>query len=65
MRLLDEPYTLPPDDGGRRMTAWVRRAGSHVKHKRVARLRQPRGSEAMYPKPRLRQTPPRQRVSPY
>jgi putative transposase len=65
MHLLDQPYTETPYDGVRRMTAWLRSPGYHVHHKRVARLRQTRGIEAIYPKPHLRQPPPAHRVSPY
>ena len=38
MRLLDQQYTDTPYDGIRRMTAWLRRQGYAVHHKRVARL---------------------------
>ena len=38
MRRLDEPYPETPYDGVRRMTAWLRRHGDAVHHKRVARL---------------------------
>jgi putative transposase len=47
------------------MTAWVRRQGDHVHHKRVARLMQTRGIEAIYPQPHLSQTHPLHRVYPY
>jgi putative transposase len=65
MRLLDEQYTLTPYYGVRRMTAWLRSEGHHVNHKRVARLRHTMGIEAIYPKPRLSQVQPTQRVYPY
>jgi putative transposase len=65
MRLLDQQYTDTPYDGIRRMTAWWRSQGYHVNHKRVARLMQTMGIEAIYPKPRLSQTHPMHRVSPY
>ena len=64
MRLLDQPDTDTPSYGIRRMTAWGRRHGYHVNHKRVARLRQTMGSEAISPKPRVSEPPPAQRVSP-
>jgi putative transposase len=47
------------------MTAWLRRQGDHVHHKRVARFRQTLGIEAIYPNPHLRQTQPLHRVYPY
>ena len=65
MRLLDKPYTDTPYDGVRRMTAWLRSQGDHVNHKRVARLLQTMGIEAIYPTPHLSQGPPTPRVSPY
>ena len=46
------------------MTASLRSPGYHVHHKRGARLMQTMGSEAIYPQPPLRQTPPLPRVSP-
>src|SRR4029450_420132 len=64
LRLLDEPDTVTPYYGVRRMAAWLRRQGYHVHHNRVARWRQTMGREAIYPKPRLSQTQPMPRVSP-
>jgi putative transposase len=65
MRLLDRPYTDTPYYGIRRMTAWLRSQGYHVNHKRVARVLQTMGIEALYPKPRLSQGHPTHRVYPY
>ena len=65
MRLLDKQYTDTPYYGVRRMTAWLRSQGYHVNHKRVARLMQTMGIEAIYPKPHLSQTHPTHRVYPY
>lgn len=65
MRLLDKQYTDTPYYGVRRMTAWLRSQGYHVNHKRVARLMQTMGIEAIYPKPHLSQTHPAHRVYPY
>ncbi len=53
MRLLDEQYTRAPFYGIGRMTAWLRSQGYGVNHKRVERLMQVMGIEAIYPKPRL------------
>jgi putative transposase len=53
MRLLDEQYTQTPFYGTRRMTHWLRRQGHEVNRKRVIRLMQKLGLEAIYPKPRL------------
>lgn len=47
------------------MTAWLRSQGSPVNHKRVARLMQTMGIEAISPKPHLRQAHPAPRVYPY
>lgn len=52
MRLIDEPYTKTPFYGWPRMTAHVRRLGLPVNHKRVQRLMQTMGLQAIYPKPR-------------
>jgi putative transposase len=65
MHLLDRPYTDTPYDGVRRMTAWVRRQGYAVNHKRVARLLRTMGLETIYPKPHTSQPHPAHRVSPY
>lgn len=52
MRLIDEQYTKTPFYGWPRMTAHVRRLGLQVNHKRVRRLMQAMGLQAIYPKPR-------------
>jgi len=51
MRLIDEQYTLTPFFGIRRMTIWLQRQGHPVNHKRVKRLMQTMGLQAIYPKP--------------
>ncbi len=53
MRRLDEQYTLTPFYGYRRMTVWLQRLGYIVNHKRVSRLMNRLGLEAIYPKPNL------------
>ena len=52
MRLIDAQYTKTPFYGWPRMTAHVRRLGWPVNHKRVQRLMQQMGLQAIYPKPR-------------
>jgi putative transposase len=52
MRLIDEQYTTTPFYGWPRMTAHLRRLGLRVNHKRVQRLMQKMGLQAIYPKPR-------------
>jgi putative transposase len=49
-RLLDEQYLRTPFYGSRRMTAELRRQGEEVNRKRVQRLMQEMGLEALYPK---------------
>jgi len=53
MRLLDEQYTRAPFYGSRRMTAWLASVGHEVNRKRVSRLMDVMGIEAVYPKPKL------------
>ena len=65
MRLLDEQYTKTPFYGSRRMTAWLAERGHGVNRKRVRRLMQLMGLEAIYPKPKLSQPTPGHRVFPY
>jgi putative transposase len=65
MRLLDEPYTVTPFYGVRRMTAWLRGQGYGVNRKRVARLMHKMGLEALYPKPRLSQPAAGHTIDPY
>jgi putative transposase len=65
MRLLDEQYTRTPFYGIPRMTAWLQSCGYPVNHKRVARLMRLMGIEALYPKPRLRQSAVGHRIYPY
>lgn len=65
MRLLDAQYTAPPFYGIRRMTAWLRTQGYGVNHKRVARLMQQMGMEAIYAKPKLSQATAGHTIYPY
>jgi putative transposase len=51
MRLLDEQYTRAPFYGSRRMCRWLHRQGYVVNRKRVVRLMQKLGLEAIYPQP--------------
>ncbi len=53
MRLIDEEYTRAPFYGYRKMTARLNNHhGCQVNHKRVARLLQKMGLQAVYPRPR-------------
>jgi putative transposase len=51
MRLIDEQYLQTPFYGWPRMMAHLRRQGYHVNGKRVRRLMQLMGLQAIYPKP--------------
>jgi len=53
MRLLDEQFTRTPFYGSRRMTEWLATVGHAVNRKRVSRLMELLGIEAVYPKPKL------------
>lgn len=50
MRLLDEQYTRTPFYGVPRMTAWLKREGHDVNHKRIERLMGVMGIHAVYPR---------------
>lgn len=65
MRLIDEQYLATPFYGSRRMTVWLKHAGHAVNRKRVQRLMQLMGLEAIYPKPRLSQANKEHRKFPY
>lgn len=66
MRWIDEQYTATPFFGSRRMAAWL---SEHkkvaVNRKRVARLMQVMGLEAIHPKPRLSQPGEGHKIYPY
>jgi putative transposase len=53
MRLIDEQYTKTPFYGYRKMTRWLWLQGYHVNKKRVLRLMQKMGLQAIYPKRKL------------
>ena len=65
MRLLDEQYTRAPFYGSRRMTAWLATQGHEVNRKRISRLMQVMGVEAVYPKPKLSQPGEGHKIYPY
>jgi putative transposase len=52
LRLLDEQYLKTPTYGSRRLTIWLREQGYAINRKRVIRLMQKLGIEAVYPKKR-------------
>jgi putative transposase len=66
MRLIDEKYLAHPFFGSRKMTRWLREEQKEkVNRKRVQRLMQRMGLEAIYPKPKLSQAGGGHRVYPY
>jgi len=65
MRLLDEQYTKTPFYGSPRMTAWLQKQGYAVNHKRIERLMEVMGLQAIYPKPNLSKPAPGHRIYPY
>jgi putative transposase len=66
MRWIDEQYTATPFFGSRRLAAWLREEKkTKVNRKRVARLMQLMGLEAVYPKPKLSQPGEGHKIHPY
>ena len=65
MRLLDEQYLKTPFYGSPRMTAYLRGLGYEVNPKRVQRLMQTMGLQAIYPKPRTTHRASGHKVYPY
>lgn len=65
MRLIDEQYLKTPFYGWPRMTAHLRRQGYQINSKRVRRLMQLMGIQAIYPKPRTTRAAKGHRVYPY
>ena len=65
MRRIDEQYTAHPFYGSRKMTRWLVQEGEAVNRKRVQRLMQLMGLEAIYPKPRLSLAGRGHRIFPY
>lgn len=65
MRLIDAKYLQRPYFGRRRMTDYLQRQGYSVNHKRVRRLMQKMGIQAIYPKPRTSQSAEGHKIYPY
>ncbi len=65
MRLIDEQYLRTPFYGWPRMTAYLRRQGCAVNSKRVRRLMQQMGLQAIYPKPKTSVAGQGHQVYPY
>jgi putative transposase len=65
MRLIDEQYTRAPFYGSRKMTEWLGTLGYPANRKRVRRLMEVMGIEAVYPKPKLSQPGEGHKIYPY
>ena len=64
-RLIDQEYTEHPFYGRRQMTTYLRNQGYRINPKRVRRLMQKMGLEAIYPKPRTTVVNREHRIYPY
>jgi putative transposase len=65
MALIDRQYLRAPFYGSRRMTVSLREQGHAVNRKRVKRLMQLMGLEAIYQRPRTSRPAPNHRIYPY
>lgn len=65
MRLIDEQYMRHPEFGSPRMTDWLRDEGHEVNRKRVARLMQLMGLQAITPGPHTSKPAPGHKIYPY
>ncbi len=65
MRLIDEQYMKRPEFGYRRMTDWLRDEKHEVNYKRVARLMQRMGLQAITPGPHTSRPAPEHKIYPY
>ena len=65
MARIDRQYLRTPFYGSRRMTAWLQTQGHMVNRKRVQRLMQLMGLEAIYQRPRTSRPAPEHRIYPY
>jgi putative transposase len=65
MRLMDEQYMRHPEFGSPRMTDWLRDQGHVVNPKRVVRLMQKMGIQAITPGPHTSKPSPENTIYPY
>jgi len=65
MRKIDEQYMKTPFYGWPRMTAYLRRQGDDINHKRVQRLMQKMGLQAIHPRPRPKNERHNHKIYPY
>jgi len=65
MRLIDEQYLKTPFYGWPRMTAHLKRLGYPINHKRVQRLMQKMGIQAIYPRSKAKKLTEEHKIYPY
>jgi putative transposase len=65
MHVMDELYTEHPSFGSRSMTSMLNRMGYSINRKRIQRLMQVMGIEAIYPKPHLSAPDKQHPIFPY
>ena len=65
MELIDQQYLERPFYGSRRMTVWLRNQGYRVNRKRVRRLMQVMGLQAIYQRPNTSKPALEHQVYPY
>ena len=65
MRLIDEQYTRTPYYGSPKLTVWLRRRGYQINHKRVERLMNKMGLQAVCPKPNTSRKHADHKIYPY
>ncbi len=65
MKILDEQYMEAPFFGREKHTEWLKRKGYNVNHKRIGRLLNKMGIQAMVPGPNTSKKNPRNPIFPY
>ena len=65
MRKIDEQYLKTPFYGWPRMADYLHKQGYEINHKRVQRLMQKMGLQAIYPRPRPKHQGQQHKVYPY
>jgi putative transposase len=65
MRLIDEQYTQTPFYGWLKMTIYLQKLGYPINHKRIQRLMQVMGLQAVGPKPGTSRPAPEHKIYPY
>jgi len=65
MKMIDKQYMITPFYGSRKISMWLEGNGLSVNRKRVQRLMQTMGLEAMYPKPNTSRANKEHKIYPY